>query len=549
MDPDVSSTLAPGAVFAEDFEVQRLVATEPHGAVYAVVQRSTGRPRTLRVLTALGDDAAGLRQRFAREATLAARVESDHVARVLASGVDRATGFAWTCSELLTGDDLEGVARARGPLPVDEVATLCRQVCHALAAAHRVGVIHGGLSPAKVRLTGSRTVGLPFVAKVTDFGVDRLLHTPLSDADTVKDLASPQWMAPEQTDPGAVLSPATDVFAFGLLAFWLLTGHTYWRASATGAHGAAALRELLSPTRVAASARAAEFGAGQRVPAGFDPWLARCLAIDPSQRFADGGAAGEALLPLLRSGVAEVPKTAALTAVPLAPGMTSIPRTEALPAVSLESSGTEALPRAALEQAIARQELPSRVLGAAPPPNAPPAGKTPAPSPRRWPWVLLGVGLVAGGAELALTLSHRSDPAAPAVTGMDAGAVVPIPVVGPRADVTLAPLPAWNRPGADVVLPARAGRRSRDGDAAAESPWYYDVPTVWDHGATTVPDAGHPPTPTEDAGAAHPPTPTEDAGPAHHPAPAEDAGHRHPPTPVEDAGLAHHPVTSPAPDA
>jgi serine/threonine protein kinase len=421
MDPDVSSILATGAVFAEDFEVQRLVANEAHGAVYAVVQRSTGRPRTLRVLTATGDDAAGLRQRFARDAMLAARVESDHVARVLASGVDRVTGHPWICSELLTGDDLDGVVRVRGALPVAEVAEVCRQVCHALAAAHRVGVVHGGLSPAKVRLTESRTVGLPFVAKVTDFGVDRLLHTTLGDADTVKDLASPQWMAPEQTDPGAALTPATDVFALGLLTFWLLTGHTYWRASPKGAHGAAALRELLSPTRVAASARAAELGVSTRVPVGFDAWLARCLVIDPTQRFADGAAAGDALLPLLRPGVAAVPKTAALTAVPLAPGVTSIARTEALPAVSRMSSGTEALPRAVIEQAIAPPSSSPRVLGAAPPPNAPPAMRAPARSPRRWPWVLLGVGLIAGGAELALTLSHRTDPAAPAVTGMDAG--------------------------------------------------------------------------------------------------------------------------------
>jgi serine/threonine-protein kinase len=478
------------------------------------------------VLTATGDDAAGLRQRFARDAMLAARVESDHVARVLASGVDRVTGHPWICSELLTGDDLDGVVRVRGALPVAEVAELCRQVCHALAAAHRVGVVHGGLSPAKVRLTESRTVGLPFVAKVTDFGVDRLLHTTLGDADTVKDLASPQWMAPEQTDPGAALTPATDVFALGLL-----TGHTYWRASPKGAHGAAALRELLSPTRVAASARAAELGVSTRVPVGFDAWLARCLVIDPTQRFADGAAAGDALLPLLRPGVAAVPKTAALTAVPLAPGVTSIARTEALPAVSRMSSGTEALPRAVIEQAIAPPSSSPRVLGAAPPPNAPLAMRAPARSPRRWPWVLLGVGLIAGGAELALTLSHRTDPAAPAVTGMDAGVVVPIPVVGPRADVTLAPLPAWNRPGADVVQPARVGRRSRDEDAAAESPWYYDVPMVWDHGAPTLLDAGTHPPPHEDAGHAHHPAPAEDAGHAHHPAPAEDAGHTHDPTP------------------
>ncbi len=227
------------------------------------------------------------------------------------------------------------------------------------------------------------------------------------------------------------------------------------------------------------------------MPQGFDAWLARCVAGDPTQRFADGAAAGEALLPVLRPGAPAVPKTALLTAVPLAPVAATVARTEALPAVSLMSSGTEALPRAVIEQAIAPPPASPRVLGAAPAAERAARGKTPARSPRRWPWVLLGVGLLAGGAELALTLSHRADPAGPAVTGMDAGAVVPIPVVGPRADVTLAPLPAWSRPGADVVQPARVGRRSRDEDAAAESPWYYDVPTVWDHGATTHLDAGH----------------------------------------------------------
>lgn len=161
MDSDDTTSLPPGAVFADDFEVQRLVATEVHGAVYAALPRSTGRPRALRVLTALGDD----------------------------------------------------------------------------AAAHRAGVVHGGLSPAKVRLTEARTVGLPFVAKVSDVGVDRLLHRTLGDADTVRYLASPQWMAPEQTDPAAALTPATDVFAFGLLTFCLPAGlgHTHHPAPAEDA--------------------------------------------------------------------------------------------------------------------------------------------------------------------------------------------------------------------------------------------------------------------------------------------------------------------------
>jgi hypothetical protein len=79
-------------------------------------------------------------------------------------------------------------------------------------------------------------------------------------------------------------------------------------------------------------------------------------------------------------------------------------------------------------------------------------------------------------------------------------------------------------------------QRFADGDAA-ESPWYYDVPTVWDLGATTHPDVG-----------AHNP-PAEDAGHAHHPTPAEDAGHAHDPAPAEDAGHAHHPASLTPPDA
>ncbi len=173
-------TLVPGELFAGDFEVQRALAKGGMGAVYVVRQRSTGRVRALKTMlpSAFQDDS--LRARFVREATVSSRIESDHVVEVISAGVDPATALPWISMELLAGADLGAVLKKRGSPPMGEAAEVFLQLGHALAAAHRAGVVHRDLKPENVFLAEPRTAGVPFTVKVLDFGIAKVLQESLT---------------------------------------------------------------------------------------------------------------------------------------------------------------------------------------------------------------------------------------------------------------------------------------------------------------------------------------------------------------------------------
>ncbi|WP_437967933.1 hypothetical protein WMF04_00930 [Sorangium sp. So ce260] len=122
-------------------------------------------------------------------------------------------------------------------------------------------------------------------------------------------VGSPLWMAPEQLT-GAPITPSTDVWALGLLTFWVLTGNTYGSIEVR-----ALLRHLIEVSHVAsvppASVCAATSGRAALLPTRFDAWFARCVAPLPQARFADAGAAFDARRSLLRDpgGAGRPPNT------------------------------------------------------------------------------------------------------------------------------------------------------------------------------------------------------------------------------------------------
>jgi len=301
--------LEAGTVIGGDFEVQSLLQKGGMGAVYLAVQRSTMRQRALKVMhTEIVLDEA-YRARFAQEARVASRIDSDHVVEVIAAGVDEVRGFPWLVMELLEGEELGARVERGQQLTPPEAAEALAQLYHGVARAHAAGIVHRDLKPENLFLSRARRAGVPFTLKILDFGIAKLLEDAKTHA-TTQALGTPLWMAPEQSDQRSVVSPATDVWALALIAFWVLTGRHYWlTALSPTATLTGLLREILVEPMPAASLRAAELGAS--VPIGFDEWFAACTDRDPRARIQTADLAWERLGQLLRSD--GVPERWALT--------------------------------------------------------------------------------------------------------------------------------------------------------------------------------------------------------------------------------------------
>jgi serine/threonine protein kinase len=311
-----SLELAPGSLFAGDYRIVRPLSEGGMGAVYVVDQLSTGNQRALKLMHRELVQSPDLRRRFEQEARVGARIESEHVVQVLAAGVDASSGMPWLVMELLQGEDLAAALRRTGAMRPEQVIAIMSQLCHALAAAHRAGVVHRDLKPENIFLAASRRADVPFTVKVLDFGIAKVV----AEAQTMNTgaVGTPLYMAPEQTAPGQAIAPATDVWALGLIAFRLLTGLHFWRgANNENTSAVMILREVVMDPIPPASVRASELGTHHALPVGFDAWFARATHRDPRARFADAGEALGALAAAL--GLAGSVASAATAQEPVSP--------------------------------------------------------------------------------------------------------------------------------------------------------------------------------------------------------------------------------------
>ena len=387
--------LSPGTVFAQDYEILRPLAQGGMGAVYVARQRSTGKERALKVLLPEAVTNPRNREAFAQEARAGALIESPHVVEVVGAGVDEATGAPWLAMEFLKGETLADRVARQGPLSVTEAAALFEQLGDALGCAHAVGVVHRDLKPENVFVVPSSLKGVPFMVKVLDFGIAKFIAADRTSATATRAIGSPMWLAPEQAEADAQLRPATDVWALGLLAFWCLTGRSFWKsANASEVSITGLLMEIAVSPIPPASARAAELGIAVSLPPSFDAWFSRCVARAPSARYPEASAASRALLDLLTA-----PQ----------PAVTPMPRTEVMPAVQSPLASTVAMPALPLGGPSA---IP--VLGMPPqrpraPQPSPPSGGSQA--DRVVPAVLGVALLLAGGVWLAQRPAPRANAA------------------------------------------------------------------------------------------------------------------------------------------
>ncbi|MEO7647675.1 MAG: serine/threonine-protein kinase [Gemmatimonadaceae bacterium] len=159
-------------------------------------------------------------ERFRREIQLAAKLQHPHIVPLLAAGATP-EGMLYYTMPYIEGDSLRRRLTRAGELPIPEALRILRQVVDALAYAHARGVVHRDIKPDNVLIHGNH-------ALVTDFGVSKALSTatgPTSLTSLGVALGTPAYMAPEQAAADPNTDHRADIYAIGILAYELLTGH------------------------------------------------------------------------------------------------------------------------------------------------------------------------------------------------------------------------------------------------------------------------------------------------------------------------------------
>jgi serine/threonine-protein kinase len=206
--------------------------------------------------------------------------------------------------ELLEGEDLGQRLLRLGPLSRSEAVSFLWHVALALDRTHQAGIVHRDLKASNLFLT-RREDGTPLV-KVLDFGVAKVLTMENSAEQRTQTVGTPIYMAPEQFRSEGRVSPATDIYALGMLAYTLLVGVHYWsdeheRCENPFAFASVAVHGPKEPPSVRAAREEVE------LPLEFDAWFARATARWPQDRFVSATSAIAALAESLAMETPVVP--------------------------------------------------------------------------------------------------------------------------------------------------------------------------------------------------------------------------------------------------
>ncbi|MBY0230979.1 MAG: protein kinase, partial [Gemmataceae bacterium] len=270
--PATGETLAssaddvPAAPDIPGFSIEGVLGRGGVGVVYRALDQRLGRTVALKMLLAGGWATPEDRRRFRTEAEALAHVKHPGIVQVHASGEHE--GRPWLCLEFCPGGSL--APRLRAPMQPREAALLVEKLARAVHHAHQAGIVHRDLKPGNV-LFGED--GQP---RVGDFGLARRLEDTLHTG-TGSILGTPAYMAPEQAR-GDVrsISPATDVWALGIILYECLAGRPPFRSADAFDTVLQVIRgEPVPPSRLQA-----------RLPADIETIVLKCLEKEPTRRYA-----------------------------------------------------------------------------------------------------------------------------------------------------------------------------------------------------------------------------------------------------------------------
>lgn len=229
-----------------------------------------------------------LRKRFQREAQAAARLTHPHIVPVYEVG--EAGAVCFIAAEYVAGPNLgEWLKMQAGPIEPRAAAALVADLAGAMDYAHRQGVLHRDLKPSNILLErrdvpaaggGEADDLTSFAAKITDFGLARLVDQARDETRSGAIIGTPAYMSPEQaTGTNSQLGPASDVYSLGAILYELLSGKPPFR----GESDAMTLVQVISDEPVPLRRLQAQ------LPRDLEAICLRCLEKKPSSRYSTAG--------------------------------------------------------------------------------------------------------------------------------------------------------------------------------------------------------------------------------------------------------------------
>jgi serine/threonine-protein kinase len=219
-----STTLDLGQVVGDTYRITAQLGAGGMGAVFAADHlRLPGKRVAIKVLHAIFSSGDVL-LRFRREAEIASRIGHPNIVEVLDFNT-LPNGSPYLVMELLTGESLSA-RLARGPLPEGTALSITRQIGSALAAAHRMGVVHRDLKPDNIFLCPLDVDGeMRDHVKVLDFGISKIRGSQTVVTQDAAVMGTPNYMSPEQASgKNQEIDARTDVFALGAIVYQMLCG-------------------------------------------------------------------------------------------------------------------------------------------------------------------------------------------------------------------------------------------------------------------------------------------------------------------------------------
>ena len=264
---------------AGEYSLDRELGRGGMGIVYLARDVQLDRDVAIKVLpTHLARQAAS-RERFLREARMAAGLSHPHIVPI--HRVGEAGGFVFFVMSYVAGETLGERLRRAGPLPAPEATRVLREVAWALAYAHGRGIVHRDVKPDNILLEAGTGRAL-----VTDFGIARGGDAGVPDTDPGRIMGTAHFMSPEQAANGP-LDGRSDIYALGVVGYVAVSGRLPFDSSN--------LHALM--VRQATEAPPSVMNAAPGLPPALGAAIDRCLARDPAGRFTDGEALAAALVP------------------------------------------------------------------------------------------------------------------------------------------------------------------------------------------------------------------------------------------------------------